>query len=521
MPGLFGLETEYGIQISGIPHPDVVVESMELVRCFLHRDFHPLWDYGLEDPHQDARGFAVDELLNDSDETTHLQKDRQRKIPLQELKSDLILPNGARFYNDHTHPEYATPECANLRDLLASDRAGERILLECARRRGATRGDGGTVRLYKNNTDFDGHSYGCHENYLLRRDIPFQKVIEGLVPFLVTRQVFAGAGKVGVEVDRGADQAVFQLAQRSDFFEVVASVDTMARRPLVNTRDEPHADPTRYRRLHIIIGDANMSEFATALKVGTLSLVLELLEQEDALHPGLADPVGAVRSISRDPTRTWPVELEDGTHTTALEIQHAYLARARQALSGRDAESDLVMAQWGEVLEALGEDPSRLVGRCDWVTKKWMIDAFAAAEGLDWQRPEDRAWLQSQDLEYHNIDPDEGLFLLMEAADPGAVSRTTTEEEVRMASATAAPGTRARFRGRCLDRFADSVRAVNWDRIEFSLNGTRKAVDLRGCVEADRAATFNAVLDRADTVEDLIRGLEEVENGAGRNRGAA
>ena len=515
MHKLFGLETEYGIQISGVAHPDVVVESMELVRCYLHRDFRPLWDYGLEDPHQDARGFAVDELLNDSDETTHLQKDRQRKIPLQELKSDLILPNGARFYNDHTHPEYATPECANLRDLLASDRAGERILLECARRRGATRGDGGAVRLYKNNTDFDGHSYGCHENYLLTRDIPFQKVIEGLVPFLVTRQVFAGAGKVGVEADHRANQAVFQLAQRSDFFDVVASVDTMTRRPIVNTRDEPHADPARYRRLHVIIGDANMSEFATALKVGTLSLVLELLEllgQGDPLHPGLADPIGALKSISRDPTRTWAVELEDGTHTTALEIQHVYLARARQSLSGRDAETDRVLAQWGEVVEALGGDPATLVGRCDWVTKKWMIDAFVAAEGLDWQRPEDRAWLQSQDLEYHNIDPDEGLFLLMESADPSVVSRTTTEEEVRLATVTAPRGTRARFRGRCMERFGDSVRAANWDRIEFCLNGTLRVVDLRGCVEADRAATFNAVLDRADTVEALIRGLEEVEN---------
>ena len=509
MPKLFGLETEYGIQISGVAQPDVVLESMELVRCCLHRDFQPLWDYGLEDPHQDARGFAVDELLNDSDETTHLQKDRQRKIPLQELKSDLILPNGARFYNDHTHPEYATPECASLRDLLASDRAGERILLECARRREATRGDGGAVRLYKNNTDFDGHSYGCHENYLLARDIPFQKVIEALVPFLVTRQVFAGAGKVGVEADPRADQAVFQLAQRSDFFEVVASVDTMTRRPLVNTRDEPHADPARFRRLHVIIGDANMAEYATALKVGTLSLVLELLTEDAPLHPRLANPVSALREISRDPTRTWEVELEDGSHTTALEIQRAYLDRARYSLSGRDGETDRILEQWGEVLEALGGDPTALVGRCDWVTKKWMLDAFADAEGLDWHRPQDRSWLQSQDLEYHNIDPEEGLFLLMESAEPG-VARATTEEDVQRAATTAPPGTRARFRGRCVERFADSVHSANWDRLEFTVNGTLEAVDLRGCVEVERAATFNAVLDRADTVESLIRGLEEV-----------
>ena len=256
---LFGLETEYGIQVDGVEKLDVVVESMELIRCYLREDFVARWDYELENPRRDARGFEVEELLNDQDETDHLQRDRDRRIPLKELKSDLILTNGARLYNDHTHPEYSTPEVYSLRDLAAFDRAGERILLQCARRRTATRGDGGTVRLYKNNTDFEGHSYGCHENYLVGREIPFQQVIDGLLPFLVTRQIFAGAGKVGVEADRAAGQAVFQLAQRSDFFGCIASVDTMTRRPLVNTRDEPHADAALFRRLHLINGDANMS----------------------------------------------------------------------------------------------------------------------------------------------------------------------------------------------------------------------------------------------------------------------
>ena len=507
---LFGLETEYGIQVDGVEKLDVVVESMELIRCYLREDFVARWDYGLENPRLDARGFEVEELLNDKDEADHLQRDRDRRIPLKELKSDLILTNGARLYNDHTHPEYSTPEVFSLRDLAAFDRAGERILLQCARRRTETRDDGGTVRLYKNNTDFEGHSYGCHENYLVRRDVPFQQVIDGLLPFLVTRQIFAGAGKVGVEAERGAGQGVFQLAQRSDFFECIASVDTMTRRPLVNTRDEPHADAALYRRLHLINGDANMSEFATALKTGTALLVLELLERGQLPRLVLADPVGAVKSVSRDPRRAWEVELEGGRHTTALEIQRAILERAAAGAAGRDAETDWVLGAWEEVLEALAGDPARLSGRCDWVTKEWMLEAFAEAEGLDWNDPDDLAWLQSQDLEYHNIDPEEGLFTLL-AAD-GAREQLASEGEVARAMVEAPEATRAAFRGRCLQKFGSEVRSLNWDSIEFTVGGRVETVDLKGCVERETAATFMAVLEEADSVSGLITQLEEMHH---------
>ena len=257
----------------------------------------------------------------------------------------------ARLYNDHTHPEFSTPECYSLRDLVAVDRAGERILLQCARQRTEDR-DRGVVRLYKNNTDFEGHSYGCHENFLLSRDMPFQQVINGLLPFVVTRQIFAGAGKVGIEQDTRARAATYQLAQRADFFEVIASVDTMHRRPLVNTRDEPHADPALYRRLHLIIGDANMCEYATALKVGTASLVLDLLEAGALPAFALADPIGALKAISRDESRQWPVALSGGDSSSALEIQTAIMAAAR-IFQGRDAETDWVLAAWRDVLESL------------------------------------------------------------------------------------------------------------------------------------------------------------------------
>ena len=507
MQRLFGIETEYGIQVDGVATMDVVVESMELIRCYLREEFVALWDYALENPRKDARGFEVDELLNDKDEAVHLQKDRQRKIPLSELKSDLILPNGARLYNDHTHPEYATPECAGLKDLVAADRAGERILLECARRHTRSRTDGGRVRLYKNNTDFEGHSYGCHENYLFTRQVPFERVIAGLLPFLVTRQIYAGAGKVGVEAERAADQDVFQLAQRSDFFEVVASVDTMTRRPLVNTRDEPHAEASKYRRLHLIVGDANMSEHATALKVGATLLVLELLERGLVPDLRLADPVGAVKGISRDRTRTWPVELEGGRQTSALEIQRAYRDRAAGLAAGRDEETDRVLAAWEQALDSLARDPDELVGACDWVTKKWLLDAFTQAEGLDWQDPEHRHWLQSQDLEYHNIDPEEGLFLLLEQGPESPVRRFTSEKEVARAVSRAPAGTRARVRGRFLEKFGAAVHSVNWDRIEFGANGRVAALDLKGCVGSEAVATFTEVLDRSRTVEELAERL--------------
>ncbi len=501
-----GLETEYGIQVDGVADLDVVTESMELIRCYAREDFVALWDYDLENPRRDMRGFEVDELLQDVDETEHLQKDRVRKIPLKDLKSDLIIANGARLYNDHTHPEYSTAECLSLVDLIAQDRAGERIVLQCARRRTEERGRG-TVRLYKNNTDFEGHSYGCHENLLLPRSVPFDEVVAALLPFLVTRQIYAGAGKVGVEVDSRHDQGVFQLAQRSDFFEVIASVDTMTRRPLVNTRDEPHADPARYRRLHIIIGDANMCEWATALKVGALRLVLELLEAGCVPALELADPIGDVKAISRDTGRGWELELADGSRTTAVEVQGVYLDHARRLAAGRDEETDWVLHEWQVALEALAGDPLDLLGRCDWVTKKWLLDAFAEAEGLDWGKAEDRSWLQSQDLEYHNVDPQEGLYLMLERASDSVIYRLCDEAAINAALATPPAGTRAWFRGRALEKFGAQVRSLNWDSIEFDVDGGVRTVDLKSCVEADTAAIFNDRLDQAATVQQLLAAL--------------
>src|SRR5215213_5890015 len=306
MSHAFGIETEYGITINGAENIDVVAESIELVRSYTEHGAMMKWDYALEDPHQDARGFRAAELLQDTDESAYYEIDQKRPLSFEEIKSDLVLSNGARFYNDHAHPEYSTPECSTLLQLVAHDKAGERILAECARRRNQKLPAEQELRLYKNNTDFVGHSYGCHDNYLMRRDVPWDWLVRDVVPFLVTRQVFAGAGKMGVEGEDSAGQmGIFQIAQRSDFFSVLCSIDTMNRRPLVNTRDEPHADNERYRRFHVIIGDANMSQFATALKIGTTALVLDLIEQGKAPQLELANPIDATKAISRDQSYSW------------------------------------------------------------------------------------------------------------------------------------------------------------------------------------------------------------------------
>jgi hypothetical protein len=281
----------------------------------------------------------------------------------------------------------------------------------------------------------------------------------------------------------------------------------MTRRPLVNTRDEPHADPARYRRLHIIIGDANMCEWATALKVGSLRLVLELLEAGNVPPLELADPIGAVKAISRDVERRWELELADRTKTTALDVQTAYLDRARALTAGRDEETDWVLDEWQMALESLATDPLQLVGRCDWVTKKWLLDAFAEAEGLDWSRTQDLAWLQSQDLEYHNVDPQEGLYLMLEGAQDGSVVRLCVEADVAAALTIPPRGTRAWFRGHALEKFGAQVRSLNWDSIEFDVDGSVHTVDLRSCVDADTAAIFNIRLDQAGTVQELLAAL--------------
>ena len=359
---LFGIETEYGITREDQDAVDPVVESMELVRAHLTASFERRWDYGGEDPHEDARGFRVSGLQQDKEEDEFAKVDAHRPFSFHEMKSDLVLPNGARFYNDHTHPEYSTPECRRLLDILAHDRAGERIAQRAAERRNHVLG-GPHVQLYKNNTDFHGHSYGCHDNYLLSRSIPFPSLTAGLLPFLVSRQVIAGAGKVGVEgQESGFVPGHYQLSQRADFMETDLSVDTMHNRPILNTRDEPHAVREKYRRLHLIIGDANMCEYSTALKVGTTQLALELIAREVVPPIELEHPVTAVKQLSRDQNLKATVRQKNGSTITGLDIQEQYYLAAEKHLAGADAETDWILHEWAATLRLLTGDRRQLVG---------------------------------------------------------------------------------------------------------------------------------------------------------------
>ncbi|MBM4138908.1 MAG: peptidase [Nitrospira sp.] len=500
---LFGLETEYGITRDDLAEVDPVVESMELVRAHLTASFERRWDYAGEDPHEDARGFRVSGLAQDKEENEFVERDAHRPFSFHDMKSDLVLPNGARFYNDHTHPEYSTPECRTLKDLLAQDRAGERIVQRAADRRNKTLG-GEHVQLYKNNTDFHGHSYGCHDNYLVPRSIPFFRLVAGLLPFLVSRQMITGAGKVGIEAqESGFVPGHFQLSQRADFMETELSVDTMHNRPILNTRDEPHADPRKFRRLHLIIGDANMCEYATALKVGTTRLVLELIERKAVPSLELDQPVAAVKQLSRDSDLKGVVRQKNGSSISGLDIQEQYYRAAVQTFTGLDEETDWVLREWGDTLTLLGQDRRRLIGKLDWVTKLWLLETFMQEERIGWDDP----WLASLDLEYHNVHPERGLYLGLEAE--GKAWRMTAEADIQRALATGPADTRGGVRGLCVRRFSDQIKSMQWERVRFIGGLLSPTLDMSGLFEPAEVNRCLAIFEAAASPMDALTAWNE------------
>jgi Pup amidohydrolase len=504
MQRVFGIETEYGITVDGVRNVDVVAESIELVRSYTSSGALMKWDYGLEDPHQDARGFRAKELLQDTDEAAYFEIDKDRPLKFEEIKSDLVLANGSRFYNDHAHPEYSTPECTTLRQIVAHDKAGERIVAECARRRNLAMPEGQQVQLFKNNTDFIGHSYGCHDNYLMRRDVPWDRIVAGTLPFLVTRQIFAGAGKLGIEAESLSGRpGVYQISQRADFFTVLVSIDTMNKRPLVNTRDEPHANAERYRRFHVIIGDSNMSEWAIAVKLGTTSLVLELIERGAAPQLELAQPVEATKSISRDQDHSWIVELIDGRKISAIDVQRLYLRAAQQLESASEPETAWLLQEWENVLNDLERDVTLTRDRVDWAAKKLLLDALQEEENLSWSDP----WLQAIDLAYHNVDPEQGLYF--ELLRQGSLRQIVTEEEIASAMRNPPETTRAFFRGRAVAKFSNAIESISWDELVFrAADAKLHQISLPEVTEHDeRLRGLNEAMREAATLPEMLRAV--------------
>ncbi|HEV8543624.1 MAG TPA: proteasome accessory factor PafA2 family protein [Verrucomicrobiae bacterium] len=492
----FGLETEIGIFRDTTEELDVVAESIALVRSATEPGVWMRWDYESEDPHADVRGFRVTELRQDTDEANYFAQDSQRELSFVEIKSDLVLGNGARFYNDHAHPEYCTPECSTFEELLAHDRAGDQILMACARH--MSEQIGAKVRLYKNNTDFMGHSYGCHENYLLPRSLPWENLASSIQAFLVTRQIFAGAGKFAIEAEDKFVSPGFQISQRSDFFSELQSVDTMQRRPIVNTRDEPHANPQRFRRFHVILGDANMSPFSTRLKVGITALVLEAMVQDPKRkYPKLADPLGALTSISRDSTFNWLVSLQDGSPTSGLDIQREYLRAVKELCSLEPPERASLVQDWEQVLDDLSVDVMRCRNRLDWVAKFAMIREFQEAQDISDQDP----WVQSLDLEYSRLDKNEGLYYGLEqsgAVLPG-VSPRVADHAMRHPPQT----TRAYIRGRCIQKFCSAVVAAQWDHITLEGDSGPIKISLMDLFAPQEIMHYARAIDAARRPEDL------------------
>jgi proteasome accessory factor A len=492
----FGTETEIGIARDNEDNLDVVAESMALVRTATKSGVLMRWDYGCEDPHADMRGFHVDELRQDSDESYYFAQDAERELSFVEIKSDLVLGNGARYYNDHAHPEYCTPECGSLEELVAHDRAGERILMRCAQKLSEERGS--AVRLYKNNTDFCGHSYGCHENYLLPRSLPWEKLARGIQAFLVTRQIIAGAGKFAIEEEDKFVGPGFQISQRSDFFSELQSVDTMQRRPIVNTRDEPHANPNLFRRFHVILGDANMSPFSTRLKIGCTALVLEALARDPRReYPILADPLAALTSISRDPKFRWEVALRDNKCSNGIALQREYWTAVNELCDLSDPAKAALVAEWDNVLIDLESDPMLCRDRLDWVAKLCLIREFQASQQL----PPGDPWLQSLDLEYHRLDRECGLYYGLEQS--GQIKGVPDESLVRRSIGEPPRSTRAYIRGRCIQKFASSVISAQWDHI--TLQGSRRPLklSLMNIFTPQEIASYAKVVDAARTPDDL------------------
>src|SRR5690348_9966536 len=397
---VMGTETEYGISVPGQPGANAMVSSSQVVNAYQAatsaRARRARWDFEEENPLRDARGF---DLTREAADATQLTDE---DLGL----ANVILTNGARLYVDHAHPEYSAPEVTNPLDGVLWDKAGERVMAEAARRAATVPGSW-PIQLYKNNTDNKGASYGCHENYLIARATPFSEIVRHLTPFFVSRQVFCGAGRVGIGADGRGEG--FQISQRADFFEVEVGLETTLKRPIINTRDEPHADPEKYRRLHVIIGDANMSEIATYLKLGTTALVLAMVEDGFLSADFSIDgPVGALRSVSHDPTLQYRVSLRDGRKLTAVQLQMEYLEQARKYVEDKfgtdvdDVTRD-VLDRWESVLARLADDPRQLSGELDWVAKMALLDGYRERENLGWGAHK----LQLVDLQYHDVRPDQ------------------------------------------------------------------------------------------------------------------
>ncbi|WP_288025288.1 depupylase/deamidase Dop [Arthrobacter sp.] len=485
-----GAETEYGIHTPGTNTFNATWLSTQVVHAYSLETGHRAaaggetrWDYTDEDPLADARGWVVpredahpSQLTDVEPELTAAQialeggESLDRSAPLM---MNMVLGNGARLYVDHAHPEYSSPEVTNPLDAVRWDAAGDLVALAAVRRIAATPGLP-AINLYKNNTDNKSVSYGSHENYLMPRELPFTNIVTGLTPFFATRQLICGAGRVG----RGQDGSGtgFQVSQRADFFEAEVGLETTIRRPIINTRDEPHATSEKYRRLHVIIGDANLSQVSNYLKFGTTALVLDMIEHGTAPEVALADPVATLQAVSHDWELGQTHLLSDGRRLRALDIQWCYLeaATAHAAANGSshptsgDGHTAAVLARWEQVLTALGSDPMTLAGQVEWIAKLKLLQQYRARDSMGWRDPR----LALIDLQWSDIRPEKGLYYQL--LQRGAMERMLPDDAIAGAVEQPPEDTRAFFRGKCIQHYGPNVVGASWDSVIFELPSQRR-----------------------------------------------
>ena len=486
-PKVCGIETEYGILLRGADVDPVTASSL-IVSAYKDSPWASTsFDASHENPSRDARGVNLDDYLD----------------PIIDSKMiNTVLSNGARYYVDHAHPEYSSPECATIREAVLFDVAGEFILRESMNKANERLPENVRIDLFKNNSDGKGNSYGCHENYLIDRQIPFTKLAAFITTHFVTRQVFCGSGKVGHESPSGVvDQSGFQISQRADFFEEQVGLETTMKRPIVNTRDEPHCDPQKYRRLHVIVGDANMSQFASYLKLGSTALVLSMIE--DGKFPQqllIAHPVHAIKQISRDISMSEQILMADGTRMTAVEIQgelcaavRAYVEAGSYCGLAQDEAYD-VLFKWEQVVHDLASKQNLLTTKIDWIAKLSLVDGTKKRHSL----ADSDSRLKAIDLMYHSLDPKVCLATKMN------IAHMFDDETVANAVRRPPETTRAFFRGRVVEKWFDQVVNANWDSIVFDVaNRPLQKLFMNEPLRGTRELT-ESIINSSSSIEELL-----------------
>lgn len=493
-----GTETEYGITTPDDPSISQLLTSTHAVVAYaaMNTAARSRWSYEEEAPLKDTRGFDLQ---------------RYRTVPVVDANAmgvaNVVTTNGARYYVDHGHPEYSSPEVSNAWDAMIYDAAGDYVLNKSAADIRELWDQQISVldkidpcpplKFYKNNVDGKGQSYGSHENYQYSRKTDFARLTQALIPFFVTRQVIIGAGRMGIGQE--SEREGFQISQRADYFEQEVSLETTLNRGIVNTRDEPHALAAKFRRLHVIVGDANMSQYSNFLKMGMTKLVLDCIESDvDFSDLRLQNPVDEIKQVSHDPTCTHELLLADGRRLTAIDILRIYRERAA-ALPELDEVDTKVLALWGELLDDLERDPLSTADRLDW-TAKWSLIRRYLDRGVDIADPK----LKLIDIQYADIDPAKSLYHAL--VRKGQMRTLVDEETIKRAVTEPPTDSRAYFRGRVSEKFGEDIVASSWQSVIFSVNNQPHRLPMDK-VDGFTKEEIGELIERAEDITALLKGL--------------